>query len=171
MQLKRFLMLMVFFCTASIAVSQNGQQEANLKAAFIYNFTSYIDWANNEGEDFVIGVIGPSDVIQPLNVIAQTNTVQSKRIVIRNFTKLNEIQDCNILFIPSNSSFSLQSILDKTGRGVLTISEEPGFAKQGTALNFVIINDKLKFEANLKALYQAGLKASSQLLKLAKIVD
>jgi hypothetical protein len=30
--------------------------------------------------------------------------------------------------------------------------------------------NKLKFEANLKAIDMAGLKASSQLLKLAKIV-
>ncbi len=54
---------------------------------------------------------------------------------------------------------------------MLTISEEPGMAKQGTAFNFVIINDKLKFEANLKAIYLAGLKAGSQLLKLGILVD
>ncbi|HMC99217.1 MAG TPA: YfiR family protein, partial [Ferruginibacter sp.] len=66
---------------------------------------------------------------------------------------------------------SLQSVLDRAGKGVLTVSEEPGLAKQGTAFNFIVNNDKLKFEANLKAIYAAGLKAGAQLLKLAIIVD
>jgi hypothetical protein len=41
--------------------AQTTGKEANLKAAFIYNFTEYIDWqtTNNSG-DFVIGVIGNS---------------------------------------------------------------------------------------------------------------
>jgi hypothetical protein len=54
---------------------------------------------------------------------------------------------------------------------MLTISEETGFARMGTAFNFVVLNNKLKFEANLNAIYLAGLRASSQLLKLAIIVN
>jgi hypothetical protein len=61
--------------------------------------------------------------------------------------------------------------LEKTNKGTLTVSDEPGLAKQGTAFNFVLVHDKLKFEANLKALYLSGLKVSSQLLKLAIIID
>ena len=168
---KRFSLLIVFFSIAAVTTAQSGQQEANLKAAFIYNFTNYIDWNNDNGTDFVIGILGPSNITQPLTEIAETNTVKTKKIIVRNFAKPGDIEDCNILFIPANTPFSLQSVLDKVGKGVLTISEEQGFAKQGTELNFVIEKDKLKFEVNLKALYQAGLKASSQLLKLAKIVD
>src|SRR6185436_1334057 len=99
------------------------------------------------------------------------NTVKGKRIVIRHFNKPDEIANCQILFIPKNSPFQLQAILEKIGKGVLTISEEPGFARQGTAFNFILNNDKVKFEANLKAIYTAGLKAGAQLLKLATIVD
>jgi hypothetical protein len=66
---------------------------------------------------------------------------------------------------------SLNYILSKTRPGVLTVSEQPGFAEAGTALNFVVVNNRLKFEANLKAISAAGLKAGSQLLKLAIIVD
>ncbi|MEO5907735.1 MAG: YfiR family protein [Ginsengibacter sp.] len=54
---------------------------------------------------------------------------------------------------------------------VPTISEQPGFAEQGTAFNFVVKRNRLKFEANLKSISSAGLKAGSQLLKLAIIVD
>jgi hypothetical protein len=81
------------------------------------------------------------------------------------------LDQCDILFIPKDNTFSLESILRNVGNGVLTISEQPGFAKRGTTFNFTIINNKLKFEANLHAINDANLKVSSQLLKLATIVD
>ena len=153
-------------------VAQTQEQEANLKAVFIYNFTRYIDWDTSGAEnDFVIGVIGSSAVTGPLTEIAKTNTVKNKKIIIRHFSNPDEITPCNILFISANSSFPLSSILAKINKGTLTISEEAGYAEQGTAFNFVVVNDKLKFEANVKSINAAGLKASSQLLKLAIIVD
>ncbi|MES1224887.1 MAG: YfiR family protein, partial [Bacteroidota bacterium] len=62
-------------------------------------------------------------------------------------------------------------ILEKVEKRTLTVSEEEGYAKRGTAFNFVIKNDKLKFESNLNAINAAGLKAGSQLLKLAILVN
>jgi hypothetical protein len=172
MALKNLLFTLLFYFFAGVAPAQTRQQEANLKAAFIYNFTTYIDWdINNDENNFIIGVIGSSPIISSLDEIAKTNTVNNKKIVIKIFNKPEDIKFCHILFIAENNSYSLQSILDKVGKGTLTISEETGFAKQGTAFNFVILDNKLKFEANLKSIYQAGLKAGSQLLKLAKIVD
>jgi hypothetical protein len=174
MMLKSFFHVLLFSCFAATACAQ-GEQEANLKAAFIYNFTKYIDWNFDATEtnenDFVIGVIGNSPVTASLNEIAKENRVGYKRIVVRVFNSPEDIGSCNILFIPRRSPFSLRSILEKVRKGTLTISEEAGFARQGTAFNFVIINDKLKFETNLKAIASAGLKAGSQLLKLAIIVD
>jgi YfiR/HmsC-like len=162
---------MLLSSVAGTAMAQAQEKEANLKAVFIYNFTKYVDWDTSGAEnDFVIGIIGSSAVTAPLLDIAKTNTVKNQKIIIRLFNKPDEITYCHILFIPQKLSFSLQSILDRVGKGTLAVSEEADYARQGTAFNFVIINDKLKFEANLKAIYSAGLKASSQLLKLAKII-
>jgi hypothetical protein len=169
--LKKASFFLLSFCmTGSIAFAQVQEKESNLKAAFIYNFTRYIEW-NDNNPDFVIGVIGSSLTEKPLREIAATNKVKNKRIVIVNYNKPEDIGNCNILFIPGHSPFQLSSILANVNRSVLTISEEPGFAKLGTALNFVLANDKLKFEANLGVIYISGLKVSSQLLKLAIIVD
>ena len=51
------------------------------------------------------------------------------------------------------------------------MSEQEGYAKLGAEINFIIINNKLKFEVNTKAIDKSGLKVRSQLLKLALIVD
>lgn len=172
MGLKKLWFPLLLCCLAVAVDAQSVAQEANLKAAFIYNFTKYIDWNDYENADvFIIGVIGSSPVITSLNEIAETNTVDNKKIEIRVFDNPDEIEFCNILFISQKNPYPLLSVLAKVNKGMLTISEEPGFARDGTAFNFVIKNGKLKFEANLKALSQADVKAGSQLLKLAIIVN
>lgn len=168
---KRFLVLILISLSGLPGSAQREVEESNLKAAFIYNFTKYIDWDTDSPDEFIIGVIGYSPIYESLQEIARTKTVNGKKIVVRRFYSPDEITYCNILFISSNCNFSLASVLSKVGRGTLTISEKPGFAERGTAFNFVVVNEKLKFEANIKSIFAAGLKASSQLLKLATIVD
>ena len=171
MLLKRFLLVVLVTSFAASVTGQNEQQEAKLKAVFIYNFTKYIDWGSyNHGNDFTIGVAGNSAVTQYLNEIANSNTIDNKRIVITTIDKGSQLEDCDILFIPEECHFSLDYLLSNVRRGVLLISEQPGFAAHGTAFNFVTINNRLKFEANLKAISSAGLKAGAQLLKLAILV-
>lgn len=165
--------LFIFLChTAGFVTAQNKNQEADLKAVFIYNFTRYIEWEEgNSPGDFIIGVVGSSAVTASLNEIARSNKVNNKRIVIRVFDTPDHIEHCQILFIPGNLSYSLSSILIRVDKGMLTVSEEQGFARRGTAFNFLLLNGKLKFEANLKSLAATGLKVSSQLLKLAIIIQ
>lgn len=171
--LKRLsLFFLVCSCIGGMAMGQKAEREASLKAVFIYNFTKYVEWDTSGGErDFTIGVIGASPVTRSLYEIARTSTVKNRRMIIRVFSKPEEISGCQVLFIPKSLPYSLSSVLENTRKNVLTISEEAGYAKQGTAFNFIIQNDKLKFEANLKALSLAGLKVGVQLLKLATIVD
>jgi len=170
--LKKFLLLVLFCSSREMAGAQAQEREANLKAAFIYNFTKYIEWDTASSEtNFVIGIIGSSPLLAPLTEIAKTNTAKNKKIIIRTYTKPEDIGSCDILFIPQKNGFALRTILDKTKRGMLTVSEENGMAKEGTAFNFVVSGEKIKFEANLKAIYAAGLKAGSQLLKLATLVE
>jgi hypothetical protein len=172
MMLKRFLFLLLITFFGGGLIAQTSEQEANLKAAFIYNFTKYIDWGNySDRNAFVIGILGDAPIAKSLQQIARDNTVNNKPIVVKILDRPSQAADCDILFISKISDYSLSSILPRLGKGVLTVSEQPGYAEKGTAFNFFIINNKLKFEANLKAISSAGLKAGSQLLKLAKIVE
>jgi len=154
------------------AMAQTREQEADLKAVFIYNFTRYVEWNVNQNEsEFIIGIVGNSAIDKPISQIAKTNTVNSKRIIIKHFSRPEDISYCHILFIPSGRAVDTKTILDNVDKGTLTIGDGADMARNGACLNFVLSNDKLKFEANLNALAIAGLKASSQLLKLAIIVN
>jgi hypothetical protein len=170
----RLFATFLFFtaCTFTMWGQKDKASEYNLKAAFIYNFTRYIEWKDeSEENEFIIGVIGTSPINNPLGEIVKTETVDNKKITIKRFNKPADISFCHILFISQNAGIALDDILAKTsGKGMLIVSEQNGYAEQGTAINFVVVNSKLKFEANVKAINSAGLTASSQLLKLAIII-
>lgn len=163
----------VLFCWFISAGLQTVNKESNVKAAFVYNFTAYIDWDGYQnGNEFIIGVIGDSPITESLSQIANSKKVNGKKISIRKFKSPDEINHCHILFISSDTAFPLNEILGKAAvKGTLIISEKQGFASQGAAINFVVVNNNLKFEVNTKSITSSGLKASSQLLKLAILVE
>ena len=176
--LRQGKMLLQLFLTILLTCSftfqpQDETEEYDIKAAFIYKFTNYIEWDSHlQGNEFVIGVIGTSPVSSHLTEIAQTKTIKDRKIIIHQFSKPEDIGPCQILFISRKTQAPLNEILEKVAdKGTLTISEKVGYAKKGTDINFIEVDDKLKFEVNTRGISAAGLKASSQLLKLAIIIE
>ncbi len=170
---QRFYIILILSLSGFSFNYQMETEEYKLKAAYIYNFTMYIEWEPSvRRNEFIIGVIDSSPIFQPLEEMAKTEKVNGKKIIIRKYTKLDEIGFCHVLFIPRDCKFSLADILVLNDlKKALTISEKAGYAKKGTAINFIEVNNKLKFEINPNALNSAGIKVSSQLLKLAIIIN
>lgn len=168
---KWFYFIVIIFLTAFSQGIQTKANEYDLKAAFIYNFTKFIEWDSFKGEnEFIIGIIGPSPIFGPLAEISKAETIKNKKVSIHQFNTLDEIGFCQILFISRNSTISLDEILKKEkSKNTLIISEQEGYCDKGTAINFINSHNKLKFEANLKVINSIGIKVSSQLLKLAVI--
>jgi YfiR/HmsC-like len=78
---------------------------------------------------------------------------------------------CHIVFIASSEKAQFKQILEGLrGTCALTVSDTQGFVEQGGMINFVLENDRVQFEVSRKAVEQAGLKISSKLLSVAKLV-
>ncbi len=147
--------------------------EDKIKAVCIYNFTKYIEWVDDDTTDsFEIGIIGDSDIIFLLQEIAKKELVDNRKIEVIHFQDINDINNCHILFISASENNSLSDILQKVkDNNILTVSDSMGFAQEGVGINFIIVDKKIKFEINNSAIDQAGLHVSSQLLKLAILVE
>jgi hypothetical protein len=169
---KFILMVLVVFATG-MSYAQTEAEESSLKAAFIYNFTHFIEWDDDVFTDnFIIGVVGNSLIDEPLEEIARTRKVGNKNITIRYYKSPEDIEKCNILFISKNNKAPLSEFLTKPElKKTLIIGEKEDYALKGAGINFVILDKKLKFEVNKRSLDDAGLKVSAQLLKLAIIIN
>jgi hypothetical protein len=169
-KLKILCYLFCFFAFSFQKSSSKEIEEYNAKALFIYNFTKYIEWQDlDETSDFNIGVYQKCDILEPLKVIAYSKKIQNKKINIHQFNDQTKELNCNILFISDNTSNdSYINLIKKTNRkNLLIISESKKIFQLGSSINFLIQNNKIKFEINLQAIEKADLKISSQLLKLA----
>src|SRR5450631_4358077 len=96
--------LLLFLLLSKSAVANQPSDEYALKAAFIYNFTKYIDWnAKAAGDEFIIGVIGNSDILGPLRTIAGVKLVNGKKILLRHYSMIDHYEFCHVVFISKNA--------------------------------------------------------------------
>jgi len=169
------ILFVVILLSSFYTVQKNDVEEYVAKAAFIYNFTKFVEWNNDaNSESFVIGVVGESPIYSALTNIASTKKINNKKIeVVKCKTTDVENCHCQILFVPENiGTKEFKDFLSALStKNVLVITEHKGYLDYGSAINFLIVDNHIKFEINLTSLNKCNLKASAQLLKLAQSVQ
>lgn len=169
--MKRYVILFAMLCLAG-TMSVFAQKE-RFKALFIFNFTKNIEWPTNaKTNQFVIVVIGNSELITELETIAQTQKVGNLPIKVVNYISLDNLNGCNLVYLAPSKSGMLQSLLTNlSGKPSLVVSDGKSLAVKGAGISFVQDGDKLKFEVSRKNIEKQGLKSSSALANLGIIVD
>jgi len=166
-----FIVLLFVVLSSLAAKPTNNGSEYKFKTVFIYNFTKYIVWPE-DSDELVIGIYGSNPVvIEAFQRMAAAKTAHSKKLIIKTYPTMAALEKCHILFIPYENSESLGKIISKTkGNSTLIITEKEGLATEGSCINFISVDGKLKFEFNQAVADDMGLKISSQLLGLAILV-
>jgi hypothetical protein len=148
--------------------------EYQVKAAFIYNFGRFVTWparADNQESGFAICVLGQDPFGVALDAIIAGKVLDGKPVVTKRIARPQDAADCRILFISSTESNHLQEILTALAQApVLTVSDIPDFLRKGGIIQFVLEENKVKFEVNLTSAESDGLVVSSELLKVASSV-
>jgi YfiR/HmsC-like len=149
--------------------------EYQVKAAFLYNFAKFVDWPpssfSSVSAPLQICVLGTNPFGQGLRDITSEKTVNGHKLEVNHVVDLQQARGCHILFIASSVETPVRQIVEGLrGASVLTVGDTKDFAEQGGMINFVLENDRVQFEVNRKAADEAGLKISSKLLSVAKLV-
>lgn len=150
--------------------------EQRIKAAYLYNFTKFIQWpqAAQAGPEtpFTLGIIGAVPYGDALATLRQKQ-IQGRPLNIIQLdrdTPLPPVID--MLFVTYQTSEEIESVLAKTeAKPILTIGDAVTFIQSGGLIRFYRAGNKIRFEINARAARQKGFRISSQLLKLARIVE
>jgi len=150
-------------------------KEYQIKAAFLYNFTKFVEWPAarfaDDASPIVIGVVGPNPFEDELAKLVNGRKANGRNIVVMHLSSIPESGSVHVLFFSAGETRPLGDMLARFhAAGVLTVGESPHFKAAGGMINFVPEADKIRFEINQSASEQAGLKISAQLLKLATAV-
>ena len=177
--MKKYLsfILISFFCVSADIVkftpAGTGDAPTKIKATFLYNFTKYIEWPEEYKQgNFVIGVMGSNTLYNDLSTFFSTKTLGTQKYEIKFFSKSTDITRSHMIFIPADYSGSISEIISKLkGKSTLIVTDKPGMAKQGAAINFISVDNKQKFELNKSNASKYDLKVSSSLINLAIVID
>jgi hypothetical protein len=151
------------------------QSEYEVKAAFLYNFTKFVDWPPEPKpaqDPVLICVVGDDPFGHSLDKILEGKLVNGRPLRVRRRSTAEEARTCAIAFISASEKAHLRSILETLkGASVLTVGDTAQFAEMGGVINFVLQDNRVHFEINVEAAKIQGLTISSRLLSLAKIVQ
>lgn len=166
----------LFLDAAPTARSQNDERaEYPLKLAFLYNFTKFVEWPRNSSRNasapLEICVVGKDPFNDELERELQTRTAGGRPVKIKTLQPGESLKECQMVFVPVTEKKKAARVLaGLNGSSALTVGESEGFAGIGGMINLTVEESKLHFEVNPAAAERAGLKISSKLLSLAKIV-
>jgi hypothetical protein len=164
--------LVLELCLRSGADSAPGEYQ--VKAAFIYNFTQFVEWPSDafssDGSPFVVAVIGDDPFKGILEQLMNDKQVGNRAIVIKHYSSADEIGRCQLLFIGANENEQLDAVLRKTAQNpVLTVGETDAMMSAGGGVHLYLDGGRMRFQINPEVLAGNRLKASAKLMKLARI--
>jgi hypothetical protein len=176
-EFRRFLTCAALIFAAIIGLNLNGlaQQppsEYEVKAAFLFNFAKFVDWPQEVFADtnspIVVGVLGKNVFGDSLEKIINDRKVNNRSFQFRKYASVTEVTNCQILFVSSSEKNDFAKILGALhNASILTVSEADGFIQAGGMINFMLQDDKIRFQISDEAAKKARLKISSKLLSLA----
>jgi hypothetical protein len=98
-------------------------------------------------------------------------TAKGRKVVVLHFHSVEEVKDCDVLFVSASEKGRLSQILKAVQHShMLTVSDLDGFCEAGGMINLFSVKSRVGFQVNLAAASRARLRVSSQLLKLARSV-
>jgi hypothetical protein len=143
-----------------------------VKAAFLYKFQLYVHWPagalGNPASAFNFCVVGAPAFGNMLDRVLQGQTIGSRQAVALRLATAPADSSCQVLYLATNDAdFARQQLGVAAGRPVLTVTD--GMTADGTRgmINFVLVDNHVRFEIDNAAAERSGLEFSSKLLHIA----
>lgn len=181
--LARLLLLLTLATAFAVAIpvhaaASDGAVQASeqqVKAAFVFKFGGYVQWPpaafENPRSPLVIGVLSNGELADELTRIARGRSVEGRPVLVRKLRRDQPLDGVHVLFVSQDGCLPIAGAL-AAGKGLpaLTVTDAPAGIGSGCMINFVLVDDKIRFDVALAPAEASGLKISSQLLAVARNV-
>lgn len=162
--------LMALLSSASRA-EDNGLERA-IKATYLYKFAPFVDWPpsafSSPTAPFVLCIVGDSPFGDLLDRAVSGQSVGRHPIAVRRERTIESNPGCNILYAAGSSEQPVAAILAEVrGMPVLTVTDASSDGGAAGIIEFVVIDNRVRFDIDTVAAAQNHLAISSKLLSLA----
>ncbi len=161
--------LMLTFTLSGNPARADEPLEYDVKAAFLYKFGAYVEWPSAAFEPpsspLTLCVLGSNDeFISILEKVAGTESINTRSVIVKPIKMVEPNLGCQIVYIDTTEKQRIsQAIETLRGSNVLTVSN----GGSAGIINFVISDNRVRFNIDDDAAAQNGLIISSKLLSVA----
>ncbi len=149
--------------------------EYRLKAAFIYNFTQYVEWPaaafSSPTAALAVCVLGTNPFGDQLRAL-ESRSYRNRPITVSYPKSVVDVKGCHVVYTDDIRNITALRDLTKilADTSVLTVSSAEGANDAGIGIGFVVQGSKLRWTLNLASTRRAQLKVSSKLIEIAMSV-
>lgn len=164
------LLLAASLLGTSLGRAESNAGEYRLKAVLLSKLFDFVYWPESAApERRTLCVIGDD----PFGTELEAAFAARRNVTLRRSASLgSDTGSCDVLYISGSEQRGFAEVLAAVAdRPVLTISDIPHFATNGGMINLALVNRRVRFRINQRALEVAGLEVSYKLLKLADVVE
>jgi hypothetical protein len=148
--------------------------ERRVKAAFVYKFAGYVEWPaatfSQPDAPITMAVVGDDELAAELAQVVAGRTVDGRPLFVKKPRFGESIADVHILLVGRAELARLPQWGRLTQSKPVLIVADGGALTQGGVINFVLVQQRVKFEISLEEADKRGLKLSSRLLAVAHFV-
>ncbi len=162
--------LVVLIAPGWLAAAEPEASEYAVKAAYLSKFGQYVEWPASAfpapGGTATLCVAGEDPFGTVLDKAVAEQTINGRAIVIRRLKTVGRDSSCHILYIARSDKLQPRQVIELVrGNSVLTVSDAR--VSEGAIINFVIKDNRVRFDIDDEAAAQNELAMSSKLLSLA----
>jgi len=145
---------------------------AELKAAYLLNFTKFSEWPDLPGESpLVLCVLEDPSVSQELSGLARGQRVGNRELQVVKLSSGEAVKPCQLLYVAAGGVGAAGPALGEAGQlPILTVSDREGFADATGTIELYLERDRMRFAINVDAVQRSKVRLSSRLLSVARIV-
>jgi hypothetical protein len=167
--------LIALFGAGVAAQASAPSREYQVKAVFLFNFAQFVEWPpavfTEESAPLSICVLGDDPFGPYLDEIVRGEQVNSRRLSIRRFRTLVDVNGCQVLFVSRSQGRDLaKALVWAKSMDALTVSDLDDFAERGGMIQLETEKGRIRIKINVGAAKASSLIISSKLLRSADIV-
>lgn len=170
-----FCAVVAFLAIMANDVSAQINREAELKGKMVGLLGKLVTWPKDNAptreKPLTIGIVGNNPFVDDQGVNHLEQKLAGTGAVVLNFADASAYKDCHVLVVSKSTDF--EKVLAQTnGKPILVVSEAPGLAKKGAAINMVFdqASNVIRLEINPGIARKANLQINQGLLR-SPLVD
>lgn len=152
----------------------NTQLQRRVKAAFLVKFLGYVDFPAGAFADpstpLTIGVVDADELVAELERAVAGRSINGRGIAVSRLRE-GERAPVHLLFVGGRDPVQVGRVVRQAAGAMLVVTECENGLRQGSAINFRLIDEHVRFDVALEAAERNGVKLSSRLLTVASQVQ